>query len=762
MKIALLKVIVALLAGLVLPRTVFAQQLPNFIIINVDDLGYGDIGPYGNRTQATPNIDRLAAEGRKLTSHYAAPVCSPSRASLMTGSYAKRALPIPHVLFPASPVGLNPAEITIAELLKTKGYRTGCIGKWHLGDQLEFLPTRQGFDYYFGLPYSNDMGPVADGIKSNWGQPLPQPKELGSPIPGDFGVTGNNQPPLPLLENETVVDRIRVSEHLALTKRYTEKAVSFIEQNANQPFFLYFPHSAVHFPLYPSESFRGTSQNGLFGDWVSEVDWSVGEIIGALVRLGLRENTLLVFTSDNGGATRHGSDNSPLRGAKGSTWEGGIRVPTICSWPGRIPAGTETSAITAMPDLLPTLCALAEVPLPIDRKLDGVNQWAVMSGDPAIPPRQQFLYYRGLSLEAVREGNWKFRLVDQSLYDLDTDIGEQKNLFAANPEIVVRLQKLVEAAAADLGLDGLGPNCRPLGRVANPQPLGGLALANGHYPMRLESSQLPNLIQMHANVFSGGQPSGDAAFDELQRLGVRTLISVDGALPDVALAHKHGMRYVHLPHGYNGISDSRAVELAKAVKSLPGPLYIHCHHGKHRSPAAASVACILAGLVPAEQGSGILKLAGTDTHYVGLYTSVERARQVPASELETLFVEFRSQVPLGPLADAMIDLEHTADNIAMLARNGWEAPEGHPELNLEHEALLMREHYQELLRRNITLEPNDSFRQALRQSHEIAISLERLSHLEIKPSARLDQAWQKVVADCRNCHQLFRDPPLLP
>jgi arylsulfatase A len=305
-----------------------ALESPNFVLINADDLGYADIGPFGSTGNATPNLDRMADEGRRLTSHYAAPVCSPSRASLMTGCYPKRALPIPHVLFPVASAGMNPDEITLAELLKTKGYHTACIGKWHLGDQAGMLPNDQGFDRSFGLPYSNDMGLAEDGAKSDFGaEPKPVVHKAGEPADDETGVKGSRQPPLPLLRDGRVVERIRQDGQESLTRRYTDEAVRFIRESGGEPFFLYLAHTAVHFPLYPSAKFRGKSKNGLLGDWVEEVDWSVGEIFKVLWDSGLDSNTLVVFTSDNGGTPR--SSNAPLRGFKASTWEGGVRVPTI-------------------------------------------------------------------------------------------------------------------------------------------------------------------------------------------------------------------------------------------------------------------------------------------------------------------------------------------------------------------------------------------------------------------------------------------------
>jgi arylsulfatase A len=450
---------------------------PNFVVINIDDLGYHEIGPFGS-TNRTPHLDRMAAEGRKLSSHYAAPVCSPSRAALLTGSYPKRALPIPHVLFPGAAVGLNPAERTIAEILKDAGYATACVGKWHLGDQPEFLPRRQGFDEYFGIPYSNDMGPAADGTKSDFGQAIPVPKAnakkaVSTPDPGDesTGLKGLQQPPLALIENDTVIGRVRAADQVDLLRRFTERSVTFIRAQQQKPFFLYLAHAAVHFPRYPAPSFRGKSPNGQLGDWIQEVDWSVGQVLGTLRELGLDRNTLVLFVSDNGGPVQQGANNRPLRGSKGTTFEGGIRVPGLAWWPGRIPAGTSTDAITAMIDILPTLAARAGAPLPTDRKLDGVDLWPVLTGTPAQPPRDVFLYHRGFELEAVRSGPWKLHLARGELYHLGQDIAEAHNVAGQHPDVVQRLTTLAAATESDLGTKGIGPGCRPLGQVARPQPI---------------------------------------------------------------------------------------------------------------------------------------------------------------------------------------------------------------------------------------------------------------------------------------------------
>ncbi len=441
------------------PVRAAAPEKPNFIVINIDDLGYGDIGPFGATRHRTPNLDRMAAEGRMLTSYYAAPVCSPSRASLMTGCYPKRALSIPHVLFPANKVGLAPEEITIAELLKAQGYATGIIGKWHLGDQPLFLPTRQGFDYYYGLPYSNDMGPAEDGVKSNLGAPLPKKRKKG-------------QPPLPLMRNETVLKRVLPEDQTKLVENYTKEAIAFLRKHRADRFLLYLPHSAVHFPLYPGKAFQGSSGKNLFSDWVQEVDWSVGQVLGTVRELGLAAKTLVLFTSDNGGQPRHGARNTPLRGGKGSTFEGGIRVPTIAWWPGRIPAGTKTAGVCGMMDVLPTFVTLAGGRIPTDRTIDGGDIWPILAGLPgAKSPHDTFYYFRGLKLEAVRHGPWKMRLAKKELYHLENDIGESRNVAAAHPDVVQRLEALAASIDSDLGRTGIGRGCRPLGKVDSAAPL---------------------------------------------------------------------------------------------------------------------------------------------------------------------------------------------------------------------------------------------------------------------------------------------------
>lgn len=410
-------------------------------------MGYADIEPYRKEVDYTPNLARMAREGMKFSSWYSAPVCSPSRSALMTGCYPKRvglSFGSWHaVLMPGDWHGLNPSEITVARLLKSKGYKTACIGKWHLGDQPEFLPTRHGFDSYFGLPYSNDMRPA----------PKPNPAQDAP------------HPPLPLLRNEKLVQE--VTDQDFLTGTYTQEALAFIKQNRGNPFFLYLPHSMVHGPLAAGKSWRGKTGKDLYADSVAEVDWSTGEILRTLRELKLDSNTLVIFLSDNGGTPR--AVNTPLRGNKGSTFEGGMRVPAIAWWPGRVPKDTSSDEITSNMDILPTFAALAGTEPPRDRKIDGHDLSAVLTGKKgATSGYDEFRYYHLNQLRAVREGPWKLHATGE-LYNLTSDIGESNNVAAQQPDIVSKLNARLVAARADLG-DGSheGANVRPCGKAKGP------------------------------------------------------------------------------------------------------------------------------------------------------------------------------------------------------------------------------------------------------------------------------------------------------
>ena len=371
---------------------------PNIILIFADDLGYGDIGPFGSTKNRTPNLDRMAREGMKFTSFYAAPVCTPSRAQVLTGCYAKR-VSLPNVIFPAAKVGLNPAEHTVAELLKECGYATMCIGKWHVGDQPEFLPTRHGFDHYFGLPYSNDMGGPAAGAKA-----------------AQSGRRRDKRPPLPLLRDDTVIETVSPAQQDALTGRYTAEAVKFMHEHKAGPFFLYFPHTAVHVPLHPGEKFKGKSANDPYGDWIEELDWSVGRVFDTLRELKLAERTLVIFSSDNGPWLTQGTNGGvagPLRGGKGGTYEGGMREPTIAWWPGRVPTGSVCDAVAGNIDFLPTFVSLAGGRVPTDRKIDGKDISPLLLGQTGESPREAQYYFAGNTLQAVRAGQWKLAITRQ-------------------------------------------------------------------------------------------------------------------------------------------------------------------------------------------------------------------------------------------------------------------------------------------------------------------------------------------------------------
>lgn len=434
---------------------------PNIVVIFVDDLGYADIGPYGATLQKTPHLDRMATEGMKLTSFYAAHVCSVSRAQLLTGCYGTR-ISVPGVYFPGQPQGLNPDEITIAERMKELGYATACVGKWHVGDQPDFLPTNQGFDHYFGIPYSNDMQRKA---------------------------VGGSERVIPLLRDDQVHDLLSDEQQSQIIEWYTDEAIRFIQNNKDQPFFLYYAHTAVHTPIYPGAAFRGKSNNGRYGDWVEEVDWSVGQVLDTIKQQNLDEKTLVIFTSDNGPWLIKGSDGGsalPLRGGKGSTWEGGVRVPTIARWPGKISAGTVCDTVTGTIDLLPTFVSLAGGQVPAEPAIDGRDMSRVLLQQSTESPREAHYYFAGYNLQAVRQGPWKLAIATQAetmgkgaekdaqvnprLYNLDVEIGERTNLADQHPQIVAKLQALATKVNAEIGGKDASAR-RPAGEVKNPQTL---------------------------------------------------------------------------------------------------------------------------------------------------------------------------------------------------------------------------------------------------------------------------------------------------
>jgi len=446
-----------------------SSRLPNFVIILIDDQGYADVGCFGAEGFETPNLDRMAAEGVRFTDFYvAAASCTPSRAALMTGCYPQR-VGLPQVIGPSAKIGINSEETTIAEILKPLGYATACYGKWHLGHHPKFLPKRHGFDDYFGLPYSNDM----------WPHHPEHPERY---------------PDLPLVEGERVIEYN--PDQTQLTTWYTERAVKFIEENKDGPFFLYVPHSMVHVPLHVSDKFKGKSEQGLYGDVVMEIDWSVGQILSTLKRLDIDENTLVIYCSDNGPWLSYG-DNAgsakPLREGKGTSFDGGQREPTIMRWPGRIPDGTVCNEPASTMDILPTIAKLGGAQLP-PRRIDGKNIWPLMSSQPgAKSPHEAFFYYHGWALEAVRSGKWKLHLphkyrtlggrpggtggqpakyeqaeIGLALFDLEKDVGEKHDVSSEYPDVVKRLLALVDKMRQDLGDSAkkmTGKNRRPPGRI---------------------------------------------------------------------------------------------------------------------------------------------------------------------------------------------------------------------------------------------------------------------------------------------------------
>jgi len=443
-------------------------EKPNVIVVFADDLGYADLACYGAPKIRTPHLDRLAREGARFTDFYCAqPVCSASRAALLTGCYSNR-VGILGALGPASKIGINPEETTLAEALRSAGYATGIFGKWHLGHRPEFLPTRHGFDEFRGIPYSNDMWPKHP--------------------------TSRAYPPLPLIEGEQAVETD--PDQNRFTTDFTERAVRFIEKHRDRPFFLYLPHPMPHVPLHVAAERRGKSAQGLYGDVIEEIDWSIGRLLETLEKHRLSRKTLVVFASDNGpwlSYGDHAGSAGPLREGKGTTFEGGVRVPGIWWWPGRIPAGRTIREPAMTLDVFPTVTRLAGARPDPEVRRDGQDLWPLLIDGPAKRPERALYFYWGQALEAVRAGNWKLHLthefrtlagkpggtggrpapyamgrIEQTLFDLEKDPGETTPVDEAHPEQVARLLALAEAARADLG-DSLtrrrGENVRPAGAV---------------------------------------------------------------------------------------------------------------------------------------------------------------------------------------------------------------------------------------------------------------------------------------------------------
>ena len=445
------------------------RDQPNVLLINCDDLGYGDLGCYGSRRNRTPALDRLAAEGIRFDSFYtASPVCSPARAALLTGCYPPRigfgsfhGLP---VLFPGMDVGLPSTEISLACILSDAGYATQAIGKWHCGDQADFLPTNHGFDHYLGLPYSNDMGRQA-------GRPEFMPE----------------MPPLPLVVDGEVVEQ--QPDQASLTERYVAAALDVMRRDDDRPFFLYLAHMYVHLPIYVQERFAEASQNGAYGAAVESIDWATEVLLAELDAQGIADDTIVIFTSDNGSLGNNpppwgspeplGGSNDPLRGTKGTTWEGGQRVPGIVRWPARVEPGRVSDEIVSAMDLYPTLAAVCGAEVPSDRVIDGRDVSALWFDHDARSPHEAFFYYWMNDLEAVRSGRWKLHVSkrgeeQRELYDLAADVAETTDVLVDHPDVVGRLDALAEAARSTLGdarLGRTGSEVRPIGRVDEAVPL---------------------------------------------------------------------------------------------------------------------------------------------------------------------------------------------------------------------------------------------------------------------------------------------------
>lgn len=454
------------------PSEITKDSPPNIVIIFTDDQGYQDVGCFGSPDIKTPHLDQMAKEGIKLTNFYAAQaVCSASRAALLTGCYPNR-LGVHGAFMPNRGLGLNPSETTLAEILKEVGYKTGIFGKWHLGDHPDFMPNNQGFDEFFGIPYSNDMWPM-------------HPQQ--GPV--------FNFPPLPLYENKTIIDTL--TDQTELTVQITERSVDFIRKNKDNPFFLYVPHPQPHVPLFVSDRFKGKSERGLYGDVIMEIDWSVGQILTTLEELDLDKNTLVIFTSDNGpwlAYGEHAGSARPLREGKGTAWEGGQREPCLIKFPTKIKPGRVIDMPMMTIDILPTLAELTGATLP-DSKIDGMSIWNLWTETDTLSPQEAYyFYYHVNELHGIRYQNWKMyfphryrtlngreggkngfpadyeylNLEQIALYDLSQDISETTNVAAENPEVVEKIKLLAEKMRDELGdalEEKVGIGNRPIGMV---------------------------------------------------------------------------------------------------------------------------------------------------------------------------------------------------------------------------------------------------------------------------------------------------------
>lgn len=434
----------------------YAEKKPNFIIIFTDDQGYGDLSCFGSEKISTPNIDALASSGIRFTDFYSASsVCTPSRAALLTGRMPKRT-GMTNVLFPWSQNGLPAKEITIAEMLKGNGYKTAIVGKWHLGHKPEYLPTKQGFDYYYGIPYSNDMSiapelKLAENVKLNDGYTMEQVQSDMKLFRKDYGKLRNR---LPIIRGEEIIE-YPVDQRL-ITRKYTNEAVKFIKESKDKPFFLYMAHTMPHLPLYIEDAFKGKSKGGKFGDIIEQIDWSVGKVVEALKENGDLENTFILYTSDNGPQRSAGGSAGPLRGTKFNTWEGGQRIPAIISFPAKFKGGQTCTEMASTVDMFQTIAALSGSPVPEDRTYDGYNLTDLLTGKTQKSPRNTFYFYTANSgnLDGIRVGNWKYIIKggwrktaqkNACLYNLSEDVGEQTDLSEKFPEKVKELQEMMKS-----------------------------------------------------------------------------------------------------------------------------------------------------------------------------------------------------------------------------------------------------------------------------------------------------------------------------
>ncbi|WP_436717105.1 sulfatase-like hydrolase/transferase [Roseiconus lacunae] len=693
---------------------------PNILLIFSDDQGVNDVGCYGSEIQ-TPHIDSLAAEGLKLNQFYAASsICTPSRFGLLTGRYAHRSADqlTSALMFLAdehADRGIRDHELTFASELQHTGYQTHLVGKWHLGHgQDKFWPTEHGFDTFFGHTGGCvDFFTCQYANRPDWyrGKELIETHRYATDVITD--------------------EALRLIESFGHRSDQTDQTLS----TDRQPWYLHVAYNAPHFgkawdeenqtPLNtmqpkPADLARVTLIDDplrrAFAAKVVGMDDGIGRLLQALQASGQADQTLVIFMTDHGGDPKYGGSNEPLRGGKATLFEGGLRVPCLIRYPDLIAKGTESDAITSALDWFPTIAELAGLKTPAN--LDGESMLPILRGETPSKHRP-IVWATGSHAElerkawhAVRDGQWKWVQPpgqDAMLFDLTKDPNETTNLISKHSDVAKRLQQL------------------------------------SAMPVEVDASLMQNFRQIDKQLFVGGSPHGEAAFETLAEKGVRTIISVDGSTPQVDLAKQNGLRYIHLPIGYDQVNATRTLELAKAISDSKGGVYLHCHHGRHRAPAAAAVACVALGKLDQKEANQLLKDSGTSPRYAGLFRSVDRVEQIPVSELKRFQTTFHEAVKVTELAEQMVAIDRSLEHLVALLDQGG--------VSVTEESVLLHEHFVETMR----LDEVRSWQKPQRDQLERSTELAKQIHDAAAQPKRLRTLIDQLKADCKSCHAAMRD-----